>query len=154
MIQLARALATWFGCGYFPWGPGTVGSLAALAIAYVLHRYDAWSAPAIALLGIPALIAGVWAAGVVSRETGRKDSQIIVIDEVAGQWITLVGAVALTPVSWIAAFLLFRFFDIVKPWPVRQAEKLPAGMGVMADDVVAGIYAALVLRAAGWFNLY
>jgi len=78
----------------------------------------------------------------------------VVIDEVLGQWLTLAGAAALNWKSWLAAFLLFRLFDIWKPFPVRQLEALPGGWGIVADDLMAGLYGALVLFAAGCFNLY
>jgi phosphatidylglycerophosphatase A len=78
----------------------------------------------------------------------------VVVDEVSGQWLTLAGAVALNWKSWILALILFRIFDIWKPWPVRRLERLPAGRGIMADDIMAGVYGALVLFAAGCFNLY
>ena len=74
------------------------------------------------------------------------------IDEVVGQWIALAGTLMYSPAAWIAAFALFRTFDIWKPWPVRQLEKLPSGTGIVMDDVMAGIYAALVLYLAGWNN--
>lgn len=141
MIKLAYAIATWFGCGYFPKGPGTVGSLAAVALTL------AGVPPGIAaaLFFLPA----VWAAGVVAKERG-EDPQIVVADEVIGQWIALAAA----PAGWkgaLAAFLLFRFFDIVKPWPIRLFERLPGGWGVILDDVAAGAAAALPLA---WFNRY
>ena len=83
-----------------------------------------------------------------------KDPQIVVVDEVVGQWITFAGATALNWKSWCAAFVLFRVFDIWKPPPVRQLERMHGGAGIVLDDVMAGVYAALVLFAAGWFNLY
>src|SRR5262249_42646177 len=95
-----------------------------------------------------------WAADVTARETGLKDPQIVVVDEVIGQWITLGGAMRLNWKSWLAAFVLFRLFDIWKPPPVRQLERLEGGSGIIADDAMAGAYGALVLFAAGWFNLY
>jgi phosphatidylglycerophosphatase A len=151
---LAFAIATWFGCGYAPKAPGTAGSLAALAIAWALHTYA--GVPPIGMAGLAMLLAvpGIWAAGVVARESGRKDPQIVVVDEVVGQWITLAGATVLNWKSWLLAFVLFRFFDIWKPPPVRQLERLPGGIGIVADDAMAGVYGALVLFAAGWFNLY
>jgi phosphatidylglycerophosphatase A len=76
----------------------------------------------------------------------------VVIDEVVGQWITLAGASTLNWKSWLTAFVLFRLFDIWKPPPVRQLERIPGGAGIVLDDAMAGIYAALVLYAAGWFN--
>ena len=88
---------------------------------------------------------------------GRRSARIpgiVVVDEVIGQWIALAGARTLNWKSWLAAFVLFRLFDIWKPPPVRQLEALPGGLGINADDVMAGVYAALVLLLAGWFNLY
>ncbi len=78
----------------------------------------------------------------------------MVVDEVVGQWMTLAGATALNWKSWLLALALFRLFDIWKPPPVRQLERLPGGLGIVADDAMAGVYGALVLFAAGWFNLY
>lgn len=150
----ATMVATWFGCGYAPKGPGTAGSLAALAIAWMLHRYAGFPASWFTWLCIPLLPMAIWAADAVAREGGRKDPQIVVVDEVIGQWITLGGAVSLNWKSWLLAFALFRAFDIWKPPPVRQLERLPGGAGIVADDMMAGVYGALVLFAAGWFNLY
>jgi phosphatidylglycerophosphatase A len=152
--RAARLIATWFGCGYSPIGPGTAGSLAALAIAWPLAHYAGWQPlwflfPVVALTG-----PGIWAAGVTARESQLKDPQFVVVDEVLGQWLALAGARTLNLTSWIAAFVLFRLFDIWKPPPVRQLEALPGGTGIVADDLMAGIYAALVLFAAGCFNLY
>ena len=154
MSALARLIATWFYCGYAPKAPGTAGSLAAVAIAWVLHAYAGVPAIAFALLAILLAIPGIWAAGVVARDLGREDPQIVVVDEVVGQWMTLAGAIALNWKSWLLAFILFRMFDIWKPSPVRQLERLHGGLGIVADDAMAGVYGALVLFAAGWFNLY
>jgi phosphatidylglycerophosphatase A len=154
MSAVARLLGTWFYLGYVPKGPGTAGSLGALAIAWVLHEYAGVSAPWLALLGVLLIAPAIWAAGRVAQDTGSKDPQIVVIDEVAGQWITLAGAATLNWKSWLGAFLLFRAFDIWKPPPVRQLERIPGGAGIVLDDAMAGIYAALVLFTAGWFNLY
>jgi phosphatidylglycerophosphatase A len=151
---LARVIATWFGLGYIPKGPGTAGSLGALLIAWLLHTYLAVNPVVFAALGILLAIPGIWAAGFVAKEIGRKDPHVVVVDEVVGQWIALAGASQLNWKSWLAAFALFRLFDIWKPPPVRQLERLPAGWGIVADDTMAGVYAALVLFAAGWFNLY
>lgn len=154
MKTSARWLAVWFGCGYAPKGPGTAGSAAALLIAILLHL--AWPLPPFffGILAAFLLIPGIWAAGVVARETGGKDPQVVVVDEVIGQWTALAGAATLNWKSWLAAFLLFRLFDIWKPFPIRKLESLPGGTGIVMDDVMAGIYAALVLFTAGWFNLY
>ena len=152
--RLATLIATWFGCGYSPVAPGTAGSLAAVAIGIVLHEYAGFSAWQFAVLAAVTLIPAVWAAGVVSRTSGIKDPQFVVIDEVIGLWIAMAGAHAYNWRSYLAAFALFRLFDIWKPAPVRQLEALPGGWGINLDDVMAGVYAALVLFAAGRFNLY
>jgi len=150
---MSRILATWFGCGYLSKGPGTAGSLGGLAVAYVLHLLFGWPAWAYAVLAAVFVAPAVWAAGAVASAAGSKDPQIVVIDEVLGQWLTLAGAASLSWGVWLAAFVLFRLFDIWKPAPVRRLERLPGGVGIVADDLMAGIYGALVLRAAGWFNL-
>jgi phosphatidylglycerophosphatase A len=144
MNRLAIAVATFFGCGFFPKGPGTVGSLAGIAIAALCH---AWGGGRLALLAITVIVfpAAVWASTATARALGRKDPGQVVIDEVLGQWITLLGAAAWTPKAFLIGFLLFRLFDIWKPWPVRKAESLPEGLGIVADDVLAGIYGALIL---------
>ena len=125
------------------------------AIAWVAARLRRRTGPRLRgasriLLAIP----GIWAAGVVARDIGKEDPQIVVVDEVVGQWMTLAGASTLNWKSWLLAFALFRLFDIWKPPPVRQLERLPGGLGIVADDAMAGVYGALVLFAAGWFNLY
>jgi phosphatidylglycerophosphatase A len=150
----ARIIGTWFFLGLVPKAPGTAGSLGALAIAWWLHVYAGVPAAGFAVYAALLLAPASWAAGRVAEDTGLKDPQIVVVDEVVGQWITLAGVTTLTWKSWIAAFLLFRAFDIWKPPPVRQLESLPGGVGINMDDVMAGGYAALVLFAAGCFNLY
>ena len=154
MSALARLLGTWFYLGYVPRGPGTAGSLGALAIAWGLHAYLGISGACIALFGVLLIAPAIWAAGRMAKDTASKDPQVVVIDEVVGQWMTLAGASTLNWKSWLGAFLLFRAFDIWKPPPVRQTERIPGGAGIVLDDAMAGIYAALVLYAAGWFNLY
>ncbi|MFP5234652.1 MAG: phosphatidylglycerophosphatase A [Acidobacteriota bacterium] len=151
----AWAVATFFGAGLMKPAPGTWGSAAAVVIWGVY----AWSRnPSSALLTI-ALVAGILltvaigvpAATIAARESGRKDPGFVVIDEVAGQWIALLGS----PVDWrhgLIAFVLFRLFDITKPFPARQLEKLPEGWGIVFDDLAAGLYAwgvAALLRI--WF---
>ena len=93
-------------------------------------------------------------AGIVALESGRKDPQIVVVDEVLGQWLTLAGASHFNWKSVTLGFVLFRLFDILKPPPVRQIERAPGGAGIVLDDIMAGVYGALVLSAAGWKNLY
>jgi phosphatidylglycerophosphatase A len=152
--KTANLISTWFGCGYAPLAPGTAGSLAALAIAWLLVRYAGWQPIWFGLLVVAATAPAIWAAGVTARDQQQKDPQLVVVDEVLGQWLALAGARALNFKSWIGALILFRLFDIWKPVPVRQLEKLPGGTGIVADDLMAGIYAALVLFMAGCFNLY
>ena len=154
MSAIARLVATFFYLGYVPKGPGTAGSLGALVVAWWLHTYAGVPAAGFAVYALLLLAPASWAAGRVAEDTGTKDPQIVVIDEVVGQWITLAGASTLNWKSWIAAFALFRLFDIWKPPPVRQLEKVSGGVGIVLDDAMAGIYAALVLYCAGWFNLY
>lgn len=150
----ARLTATWFGCGYSPVAPGTAGSLSAIGLAWLLVGFAGWPPWSflvpVLLLAVPA----IWSAGITAQELQTKDPQLVVVDEVLGQWIAIAGARTLNLKSWIAAFVLFRLFDIWKPFPVHQLEALPGGIGIVADDLMAGIYAALVLFAAGCFNLY
>jgi phosphatidylglycerophosphatase A len=151
---LARLIATWFYLGCVPKGPGTAGSLGALAVAAALYVWAGVPPAGFLVLSLLLLAPSIWAAGRVARETGSKDPQTVVVDEVVGQWITLAGAATLDRwQAWAAAFILFRLFDIWKPPPVRALERVPSGAGIVLDDVMAGIYAALVLYAAGWFNL-
>jgi phosphatidylglycerophosphatase A len=150
---ISHLIATWFFVGYAP-APGTAGSIAAIAMAWVVHYVTGLPGAAFgffaALLAFPA----VWAADVTARRSEKKDPQIVVVDEVVGQWVTLAGAAELNWKSWLLALALFRLFDIWKPWPIRRLEKLPGGVGIVADDALAGVYAAVVLFAAGWFHLY
>jgi len=152
--RVAIIIATWFGCGFVKIAPGTAGSLMALVYAYVLVTSFSWRPVYFALLALALLPVAIWSAGVTARVSKAKDPGIVVIDEVLGQWITIAGATALNWKSWLAAFLLFRLFDIWKPPPVRRLEALPSGTGIVADDVMAGMYGALVLFLMGCFNLY
>ena len=154
MNRVAVALATCLGCGYFPWGPGTIGSLVAIIIAVVLHFSAGASRPALLIATLVLLAPAIWASTQTARLHGRKDPSVVVIDEVLGQWVTLLGATALRWKSFCAAFLLFRLFDIWKPWPVRNFEKLPEGVGIVADDLAAGIYGALILYIVGKLRFY
>jgi phosphatidylglycerophosphatase A len=147
-------LATWFGCGYSPAAPGTAGSLAAVLIAAALWQAAALPAPVFLLAGVLLIVPGAIASRAAAASSGVEDPGMVVVDEVAGQWIAIGGALTLNYRSLIAAFVLFRLFDIWKPGPIRSAEALPHGWGIMADDVLAGAAAALVLFTAGWFNLY
>jgi phosphatidylglycerophosphatase A len=153
-VKLAYLISTWFGCGYSPRGPGTVGSLAALAIGIALHRYAGFTQWQFAALALVTLIPAIWAAGVTAADSGITDPHFVVVDEVVGQWLAMAGALSYNWKSYLASIVLFRLFDIWKPPPARQLEALPGGWGINLDDVMAGIYAALVLFVAGRFNLY
>lgn len=147
----AWLFATWFGCGYSPSAPGTVGSLAAIVIAWLLARagFGAWQ---FVMLTLVLLYPAIRAAGTVAMESGGKDPQVVVVDEVLGQWITLAGAAKFDWITLALAFGLFRLFDIWKPFPIRRIEAIPGGAGIVLDDIGAGVYAALVLFLVGWFN--
>lgn len=142
MRRLAHILATWFGCGLSPVAPGTVGTLGALPLWWLLRGSGAF-----AVLGAAALVTiiGIWSSGVVATASRTKDPQRVVIDEVAGVLVAL-GASPQDIRSAAIAVALFRVFDILKPFPARRAERLPGGWGIVLDDVVAGIQAALVVR--------
>ena len=139
----ATWVATWFGCGLIQPGPGTWGTLGALPFGIILLMLG--GVPALVVAIAVCLALGIWASRHFEQMVREKDSSMIVIDEAVGLWIAMIPAV-LTPFSIAIAFLLFRFFDIVKPWPVSWCDKkLPGALGVMLDDVMAGIYAALIL---------
>ncbi|MDF2096173.1 phosphatidylglycerophosphatase A family protein [Aquibaculum arenosum] len=143
MKRLAFLLATWFGSGRLPGPSGTWGSLAALPPAAALVWLGGPWLLALATLAIVA--AGWWSSEVYTHSTQREDPSEVVIDEVAGQWMPLV-VLPFHPWAWLAAFIAFRLFDILKPWPVSWADRrLPGGLGIMADDLLAGLYAALLL---------
>ncbi len=167
--RFSLAIATAFGLGNLPKAPGTWGSLAGTAL-YALGQYYfpihsfpgtsigietraiwlAWTALPVTLV---LALAGVWAASRAAEFAAKKDPQFVVIDEVSGQHLTYFLSLSL--LNWkylLLGFILFRVFDIWKPFPARQAESLPGGLGIMADDWIAGIYAALglwIARAIG-----
>jgi phosphatidylglycerophosphatase A len=136
-------LATWFGIGLLPAMPGTWGSLAALPCAWAISSL--WGVAGLAAAVGIALAVGSWAAATVAKASAVKDPGAIVIDEVVGQWLALLPG-PLDPFFYAISFLVFRFFDIWKPWPVRWADRhVPGGLGIMLDDLLAAIYAAAVL---------
>lgn len=143
----ASLVATFFGIGRLRPGPGSWGSAATVLLWWVLAHFipapwQAWAA--LALAGL-AVVVGIPAATRVARASNQNDPQFVVIDEVAGQLITLIAV----PVSWkslVLGFILFRGFDIVKPPPIRQLERLPEGLGIVIDDVAAGVYALAVMQ--------
>ena len=157
----AWAVATFFGAGLGKPGPGTWGSVAAVLLwaGFALGVHPSARVLYLALLAgiVLAVGLGIPAATIAERESGRKDPGFVVIDEVAGQWIALLGST----VSWrdgLIALVLFRIFDITKPFPVRRLEELPAGWGIVFDDVAAGLYAlgvaTLMHLAALYFHLW
>ena len=147
MRFVARLIATGFYTGYAPKAPGTAGSLLGLFLYWAIPG----SKSVYSLVGVVLLFfAGVWAANRVEKETNVHDNQIIVIDEIVGMLITV--AFFEKRLIWLGVgFLLFRFFDIIKPFPAKASEKLLHGWGVMIDDVVAGIYSFLSLRLIYYF---
>jgi len=152
----AWTIATFFGAGFGKPGPGTWGSVAAVllwaAYAWLAHPAPLTLTLTLVLAIALTLLFGIPASTIVARESGRHDPQFVVIDEVVGQWIALL----FSPFDWrhaLIALILFRLFDITKPFPVRQLENLPEGWGIVLDDVGAGLYAlgvASLLRI--WFH--
>lgn len=142
MNGLAIFLATAAGAGYAPIAPGTAGSLVGLVIyLYTMRLSAAWQLGILAAI----VIAGTWAASVAARYFGREDPGHVVIDEVAGQLLTLMlTGVGLTGAA--AGFVLFRVLDVIKPWPAAEFERLHGGVGIMADDLMAAVYGNLILQ--------
>ena len=145
----AWLIGTFFGAGLLKPGPGTYGSISAVllwyAAAHLLHPVQIPLAIGTAIAAILATLIGIPAATIVARESGREDPGHVVIDEVAGQLIALIAI----PADWQHAALsliLFRLFDILKPPPIGQLERLPAGTGIMLDDVAAGLFALAVAQ--------
>jgi phosphatidylglycerophosphatase A len=145
----AWAIGTFFGAGLLKPGPGTYGSISAVllwfAAAHIFHPAPIALAIGTTIAALIATLIGIPAATIVAHESGREDPGHVVIDEVAGQLIALIAI----PADWrhaIISLLLFRIFDILKPPPIRQLERLPAGTGIMLDDVAAGILALIVAQ--------
>lgn len=140
-------IATGLGVGHFPYGPGTMGALLAILIWYpitTMANHTTWFFITLALI-LAFTLLGAWSSTVAERYWGEDPSRVV-IDEVVGQWITLLAVPAVF--SWwhvLAAFVLFRFFDIVKPLGVRKMENFKSGWGIMADDILAGCYGAILI---------
>ena len=164
--RFAFAMATALGLGYAPVAPGTFGSLAGIVLYVLVQSVFPFAAPrgarfpvaggvwAEIALAVVIGVAGVWTATRAAEFSGRKDPPFAVIDEVSGQQLTYLLSMA--PLNWkylLLGFILFRVFDIWKPFPARQAESLPGGPGIMADDWIAGFYAALSLWLARGLGL-
>ena len=157
-LKIDWIIATWFASGLLPIAPGTWGSLAAIPFALLFYLY---TGPYVIIFATIALFfIGVWASNNIERSAQKKDPGFIVVDEVVGQWI------AMFPLSFLiilhdqgftyfkftsisaVAFIAFRIFDIWKPWPVRNIDKsIPGGLGIMLDDVIAGVYSLIVTYA-------
>jgi len=139
----AALIATVGGVGLLPRAPGTWGSLAALPAAWLIHT--GFGTGGLFLAALAVFLVGWWAASVYSAASTDGDPASIVIDEVAGQWLVL-AAVPRDPIFYAAGFVLFRILDIVKPWPASWADRsLGGGLGIMLDDIVAGVYGAIAL---------
>jgi phosphatidylglycerophosphatase A len=145
----AKVLSTFFGAGYFPVAPGTFASLvAALLYKYLLVQLNVLFYAALIVL---IFFVGVMTSGVFSKALGQKDPRKIVIDEVCGQFIAYV----FVPGQWsnvLLGFFLFRVFDVIKLYPIRKLENLPGGWGIMADDVLAAIYSAILVHVYLWLK--
>ncbi|HTK90641.1 MAG TPA: phosphatidylglycerophosphatase A [Verrucomicrobiae bacterium] len=136
-------MATWGGVGYAPVASGTVASAVALVLLWLIP----FSAPALAwAVGVVTAV-GLWAGGRVERVLGQKDPGIIVVDEVAGMALSVLFLPRTIPVL-LVAFFLFRLFDVWKPFPARESQALAGGLGVMIDDLVAGVYALVLVMGA------
>jgi len=147
--RLVLCFSSWFGAGLMPGAPGTFGTLTAVPLVYVLNHLGEIYEGLALIFFIPTAI---WSSGFCERRLGRNDPPEVVIDEVAGFLLTLF----LLPLSWFTlclGFVLFRFFDIAKPFPIRRLEKrLTGGTGVVLDDLLAGLYANLSLRLVIYFS--
>lgn len=138
----ATLASTWFGTGFLPKAPGTWGSLAALPLAWVLaERFGPY---AVAGAGLALFALGLLSCRAYLAHTRIKDPGEIVIDEVAAQMIAVAPA-GLDPLAFVLGFILFRVFDVMKPWPIRSLERLPGALGVMADDLLAGLFSAALV---------
>jgi len=159
VAEQRRGAAVWIatsgGAGYFPVAPGTAGSAVGVGIVAAIAALPLariWQQAAIAALAISLCALGVWAAGQAEKHFGKTDPGQVVIDEVVGQMITLLLWPGATWKWLLAGFVLFRFFDVLKPFPARRLEHAPGGWGIMLDDVAAGIYGALALLLFGWLR--
>ncbi len=142
-LRLAEPLATLFGIGRVPSAPGTAASAVALPLAWIIAEFGGRFA--LLFAAIVAFAVGSWACEIYARSKGNPDPSECVIDELAGQWIVCAFAPLSIP-AYILAFILFRVFDILKPWPINITERrVPGGLGIMADDVVAGLMASLII---------
>jgi phosphatidylglycerophosphatase A len=147
--RIAWIVSIWFGCGLFRWAPGTAGTLGAVPLYLLVCPHGQWAVGAAACV---LTIVGFWASSRVARRYNLKDPQFICVDEVAGVFVTWLGAPAGYKAT-ILGVLVFRLLDSIKPFPARACERLPGGYGIVLDDVAAGLWGALVLvvvHFVGW----
>ena len=148
--RLALFVATVCGIGYFPWAPGTVASLAALGVGYVATVSNGFSPIWLALAAATLFIPAVLVSEISEKRYAQSDPNSVVIDEVIGQWLAVSVAAGDNQIHWVLAFILFRVFDIAKPYPIKKCERFSKGWGVVADDVAAGLYAMIILASVRW----
>ncbi len=147
-MNISTILSTWFGVGYIPIMPGTAGSLVALPIAWIIIESlgHAWF---LAIL-LSVLLLGIFVSDQCRKRYKEKDPSRIVIDEVVGQWVSVLF-LAPDILYYSVGFVLFRFFDILKPWPISWVDQhIENGLGIMLDDVLAGIFSLIILAIAFW----
>jgi phosphatidylglycerophosphatase A len=148
MTQLALWLATVLGIGRIPFAPGTFGSIPGLLLALMLHHYGVprWVEAAVIVV---TFAVGTWAAGEAERHFQLTDPGPVVIDEVLGMLVTI-AFIPVNATGAVVGFVAFRVFDIIKPSPARNLERLPGGLGIMADDFAAGVWGQIVMRLLVW----
>ena len=144
-LHPATLLSTWFWVGLIPKAPGTFGSLAALPLAWMIQAY--WGPLALGIGAITVFLIGCWSSAHYTRDFDESDPGEVVIDEVAGQWIACLLLPPGMLWAYLAAFVLFRFFDIFKPWPISVLDRHGrGGIGIMQDDVLAGVFAFILIQ--------
>lgn len=144
-LAIAEVIATSFYAGYVPKAPGTAGAAVGVLLVYLLYHFADFTTLHLMGFVLLGLAPAVWATDRLIDAMQTKDPQCVVVDEVLGQMLAFLTAKLDQPASYLLAFVLFRIFDIWKPFPVNLLEKLPRGIGVIADDLMAGLYAALVI---------
>ena len=147
MIRSAFAIATVFKAGYIPIAPGTVGSIIGLLVFWLIKDYASFTIEM--FVAVALFFAGVWASTIVEQVLERHDPGVVIVDEVVGMLVALMLLPPTITVMFLA-FLLFRVFDIIKPYPARWCEQLSRGWGIMMDDVVAGLYVNVLIHIILW----
>ena len=147
MIRLAFAIGTVFKTGYIPIAPGTIGSIVGLLVFWLIKDSASFTVEVLVITIL--FFVGVWASTIVEQVLQRQDPGVVIVDEVVGMLVALMLLPPTTTVIFLA-FFLFRFFDIVKPYPARWCEQLSRGWGIMMDDVVAGLYVNVLLHITLW----